>query len=293
MTPERSWIPWTVLVVGVAAASISAILIRYADGAHPLAISFWRSALGSLALAPFARSGLRRARAREVRVAGMAGAFLAIHFGTWIWSVRMTSVAASVLLVSTTPIFVALLSRWLLDERLRWAGWLGIGIAMTGVAAIAGAAGNEGASFGGNLLALAGGVAHAGYALGGRDALKRLDVLEYAVLAYGASALLLLGACLVTGTELIGYPGDTWWAIAGIVVGPQLMGHTLINWSLKDIDATTVSVTLLAEPVIATMLAFVLLSETPSAWIYPGGAAILAGIGVVTWTRREPVVIPE
>ena len=293
MTPERKWMPWALLAVGVVAASISAILIRYADGAHPLAISFWRSALGCIALAPFARSGLRRAGAREIRVATMAGAFLAIHFGTWIWSVRMTSVAASVLLVSTTPIFVALLSRWLLDERLRSAGWLGIAIAMGGVAAIAGAAGNEGSSLDGNLLALVGGAAAAGYALGGRDALKRLDIIEYAVLAYGAAAILLLGACLVTGTDLVGYPGDTWWAILGIVIGPQLMGHTLINWSLRDIDATTVSVTMLAEPVIATMLAFLLLSETPSAWIYPGGLAILVGIGIVTWTRREPVVISE
>lgn len=285
--------PWTVLGVGVLAASGSAILIRYAEGAHPLAISFWRCALGTAALAPFARNGLRRARALEVRVSVLAGAFLAVHFATWIWSVRMTSIAASVLLVSTTPIFVALAARWLLDERLRWAGWVGIAVAMAGVGVIASAAGNEGVSLDGNLLALAGGAAAAGYALGGRGALKTLDILEYAVLAYGSAAVLLLVACLATGADLFGYPSDTWWAIAGIVIGPQLMGHTLINWSLKDIDTTIVSVMLLAEPVIATILAFLLLSETPSAWIYPGGLAILAGIGVVTWTRREPVVISE
>jgi len=285
--------PWTVLVIGVLAASGSAILIRYADGAHPLAISFWRCALGSVALAPFARGGLRRARAREVKIAALAGTFLAVHFATWIWSVRMTSVAASVLLVSTTPIFVALAARWVLDERLKRKGWIGIVVAMGGVAVIAASAGNEGVSLGGNLLALAGGAAAAGYALGGRGALKRLDILEYAVLAYGSAAVLLLIACLVTETDLAGFDSDTWWAIAGIVIGPQLMGHTLINWSLKDIDTTTVSVTMLAEPVIATILAFILLSETPSAWIYPGGLAILAGIAVVTATRRDPVVISE
>lgn len=285
--------PWTVLAVGVLVASASAILIRYADDAHPLAISFWRCALGSLALAPFARRGLAKAGRQDVKVSVVAGAFLALHFATWIWSVRLTSVAASVLLVSTTPVFVALTGRWLLDEKLPRAGWLGIGVAMAGVGGIAAGGGTEGTSIGGNLLALAGGAAAAGYALGGRAALKRLGILEYAVLAYGSAAVLLLVACLATGTELFDYAEDTWYAIAGIVVGPQLVGHTLINLSLKDIDTATVSVTLLAEPVIATVLAFLLFSEVPSGWIYPGGLAILAGIAVVTAVRREPVVISE
>jgi drug/metabolite transporter (DMT)-like permease len=129
--------------------------------------------------------------------------------------------------------------------------------------------------------------------MAGQVARRTQGILEYAVVTYAISGVLLLIVCLARGVALSGYPAGTWWAIAGLVVGPQLLGHTVINLVLSDIDATTVSVSIMAEPVIATALAWILFDEVPSWLLYPGGVAILAGIYMVSVARREPVVIVE
>ena len=276
-----AWASWSLLALGVVAASVSAILVRYASGADALAISFWRCALGAIVLVPFARSGLRSMERSAYVVPMVAGAFLAVHFATWIRSVELTTVAVSVLLVSTTPIFVAVIAWLVFHDRLPGVGWLGIFLALAGTALVAGVD-IEGSSFVGNLLALAGGAMAAGYVIAGRVARRKLGILEYAVVTYALAAALLLVVCLAAGVELGGYPSKTWWALAGVVVGPQLLGHTIINLVLRDIEATSVSVAIMAEPIIAITLAFILFDETPSMLVYPGGAAILAGIYLVT-----------
>jgi drug/metabolite transporter (DMT)-like permease len=293
------WVSWSVLTVGVLAASISAILVRYASEDAQLeswevglAISFWRSAVGALVLAPFA---FKRARpsARDIKLSTLAGFFLALHFATWITSLELTSVASSVLLVSTTPIFVAALAWFFFRERLGRVGWAGIALAVGGSGLIGAAGGTEDSSFLGDMLALAGGAAGGAYLLAGARARIRLGIIQYAVIAYGVSAVLLLPICLIAAVPLTGYPAQTWWAMAGIVIGPQLLGHTLINFVLDDIDPTTVSMTIMAEPVIAAALAYFLLSETPSRLVFPGGAAILLGIYLITVVSRRPAEIIE
>lgn len=289
---RAAWLPWAILALGVGAASISAILVRYADGADPLAMSFWRCTAGAAALVPFATGGLRRGGRSALRAPTVAGIFLALHFATWMSSVNLTTVAASVLLVSTTPVFVAIAAFFLYRERLPASAWAGILLA-TGGAAVVGGGSLEGSSLEGNLLAVAGAATAGGYVMAGQVARRTQGILEYAVVAYGVSAVVLLVVCLVAGVDLAGFPAQTWWAIAGLVIGPQLLGHTLINMVLSDIDATTVSVTIMAEPVIATALAFLLFDEVPTWLLYPGGIAILAGIYMVSTARREPVVIVE
>ncbi|MDQ3953312.1 MAG: DMT family transporter, partial [Actinomycetota bacterium] len=153
---ERApWLPWALLALGVGAASISAILVRYADAADPLAQSFWRCAAGGAALLPFAARRLRREARASLRVPAVAGLFLALHFATWMTSVNLTTVAASVLLVSTTPVFVAVAALVLYQERLPGVAWAGILLA-TGGAAVVGGGSLGGSSLDGNLLAVAG-----------------------------------------------------------------------------------------------------------------------------------------
>jgi drug/metabolite transporter (DMT)-like permease len=283
------WIAWALLALGVLAASVSAILVRYAEDASPLAISFWRCALGALALLPFARWRQRGATRTTVKLSAIAGFFLALHFATWITSVGLTSVASSVLLVSTTPVFTALIAWLAFKERLESIGWAGIALTLIGVGLIGG--GDFGDSSGvGNLLALIGGATAAGYLMLGAVARRTLGIVEYAVLAYTTAGVMLLAVCLLAGVDMWGYDSGTWWALAGLVVGPQLLGHTVINSVLTEIDATTVAVTIMAEPIIATALAFVLFSEEPSLLIYPGGVLILVGIYLVTTVRKEPVI---
>ena len=279
------------LAGGVIAASFAPILIRYADEAEPLAISFWRCAAGALFLLPFARGGLARVGRDGLRVCSLAGVFLALHFATWITSLELTTVSSSVLLVSTTPVFVALVAPWVVRERLTQLGWTGIALAFVGTALIAGVD-FGGASVEGNALALAGGATAAGYVLAGRLARKELAIIPYAVVTYAAAAAALAVTCIAAGVELWGYPAATWWAIAGLVVGPQLLGHTVINLVLSSLDATTVSVAFMAEPVIATILAAWLFDEIPAVVFYVGGIAVLAGIYVVSTNQRAPEPAP-
>ena len=284
--------PYAWLALGVAAASLSPILIRYATGADALAISFWRCAAGALVLLPFAWRRLRALPARSLALPAVAGVFLAVHFASWISSLDYTSVASSVVLVSTTPIFVALASATIWKEKLLAAVWIGVSLGLAGTALIGGGD-FGGSSLHGDALAVLGGAAAAGYVLAGRAARQGLGILEYAVVTYGVSAVLLAPFCVVGGSAFTGYPARTWWAIAGLIVGPQLLGHTVINFVLAEIDATTVSMSIMAEPVIATILAYFLFSEVPSALVYPGGAAILAGIYLVTRASRPPAVVVE
>lgn len=229
---------------------------------------------------------------RDYLLPVVAGVFLAVHFATWITSVNLTTIASSVLLVSTAPIFVAIAARWLFDERLGPLGWSGIALALFGTALVAGLE-FGGSSFDGNALALIGGITVGGYGLAGRVSRQKLGILEYAVVTYGTSAVTLLFVAVPMGEELTGYSSQTWWAIVGLIIGPQLLGHTFINFALRAIDATRVSIAIMAEPVIAIVLAYVLFYETPSWLAYPGGLAILMGIYLVTAVRREPAMISE
>jgi drug/metabolite transporter (DMT)-like permease len=284
--------PYALLVVGVGAASVSPILIRYASGADALAISWWRCAAGALVLLPFAWTKLKTMPRDAFVLPAVAGVFLAIHFASWISSLDYTSVAASVVLVSTTPIFVALTLSLVFREAQPRSVWIGITLGLIGTALVGGGD-FGGQSLTGDALALIGGASAAGYVLAGQRSRQTLGILEYAVVTYGVAAAILLVACVARDAPLTGYPAGTWWAIAGLIVGPQLLGHTVINFVLADIDATTVSMSIMAEPVVATVLAYFLFSEVPSALVYPGGAAILAGIYHVTRATRVQAVVVE
>ena len=286
------WVPWVLLAVGVVGASISAILIVYAQEAHPLAISFWRCAAGAAVLAPFAPRAVSKMTARQFRLPAAAGVFLALHFATWITSLELTTVAASVLLVTSSPAFVAVIAWWLLKERLQGIAWVGIVATIVGAGLVAG--GNlSGSALSGNMLALIGAVTVGGYMLAGQESRRQLGIIEYSVITYGVAALVLLPACLVVGADLGGYESQTWWALAGLLIGPQLLGHTVLNFVVKDFGATTVAVAVMAEPLIAAVLAFMLFGEVPSVLAYPGGAAILLGIYLVSTRRKPPRVVVE
>ncbi|CAN5365376.1 DMT family transporter [soil metagenome] len=278
--------PWLLLGIAILATSSSAILVRYAQGAPALALAFWRCALGALCLAPWARARLPRMTLMQYLLPILAGAFLAVHFGTWISSVGLTTVASAILLVSTTPIFVAAADRMLFGIRLTRRGWAGIVLAIAGVGTIGGGD-FAGGSIAGDGLALAGAVAAAGYLMAGQRARRDLGTLEYAALAYGCAAALLLVACGIAGVPLWGWSGRTWLVVALMAAGPQLLGHTMINFVLKAFDATTVTVTVMLEPVVTIVLAFFFLGEVPSPLVLPGGLAILAGIYAVARSQRS------
>ena len=291
--PARAaWVPWILLVTGVLGASVAAIIIVYAQEAEPMAISFWRCAAGAAVLAPFAAPGIGRMSRRNFMLPTIAGVFLAAHFATWITSLELTTVAASVLLVCSSPAFVALLAWWILGEKLRSVAWLGVAMTVVGAGLVAGGD-LSGARLEGNLLAIAGAITVGVYMLAGQVSRRDLGILEYSVITYSVAAAILLVISVVLGAPLWGYDAGTWWALLGLLVGPQLLGHTVLNYVLKDIGATTVAVAIMAEPLIAAILAYFLFDEIPPLLIYPGGAAILAGIYIVSTRSQPPEVVVE
>lgn len=278
--------PYLVLGIGILAVSSAAILITFAraEGVPAVAVAALRLTFASLALAPFvwtrARGEWARLAPRDGVLALLSGVFLALHFAFWISSLDYTSVMSSVVFVSTNPIFVGLASVVVLRETLRRGTIIGIVIAVVGGALIALSdleqAGTE--SLQGNLLALAGAVTVSGYLLIGRRLRKQLSLLAYIGLVYTTAAIVLLGMAIAMGANLLGYTPRGYLLVALLAAGPQLIGHTSYNWALKYVSATFVTVTLLAEPIGATLLAVPLLAQVPAPVKIIGGALILLGI---------------
>lgn len=277
-----------VLVAGILAVSTASIFVRFAQGgADSLVIAAGRLAIATAVLAPLAlaRHGaaLRALSRRDLALALGAGALLAVHFGSWIASLALTSVLQSVVLVATTPLWVAVLAPAALGERLSRGVALGLLLAVAGGAvmaaggAAADAAGGPGDLRGG-ALALLGAFAMAGYLLVGRGLRARLALVPYVFVVYGAAAVTLALAVLATGRPLAGIEPRTWGWIALLALVPQLVGHTSFNWALRHMKATPVAVVLFGEPVGAALLAFAVLGERPGAVRLAGAAVILAGV---------------
>jgi drug/metabolite transporter (DMT)-like permease len=302
-----------VLVVGVVAASASSILIRYAqqEGVASLAIAAWRMVLASLVLLPLAVARRRREflgiSMRYALVAALAGLFLAGHFVTWITSLEYTSVASSAALVTTNPIWVGLATVFILRQRLPRQTVVGIAISLVGCLLIlwvdfdaasglpdavqAGSPGGRQPALG-NALALLGALGVSAYLLTGRSLASRFSLLTYVTLVYGVAALILLVTALVAGVELWRYSATGWCALAGLALGPQLIGHTAFNWSLRGLSPTFVALAILGEPVGSAILAGFLFAEIPSAWQLAAFATLLAGIAVAALGEQGAAPAP-
>ncbi|HEU0077695.1 MAG TPA: DMT family transporter, partial [Longimicrobiaceae bacterium] len=228
--------PALVLLVSVLAISWAAPLVRFST-APALAISFWRLAFSVVLIAGVLTArgewgALRRLSRGDLATAALAGVFLAGHFATWIASIGLTSVAASVVLVSTAPIFVAVLSALFLRERPGRRQWAGILLAVAGAAWIGWGDFRGGADpLRGDLLAVAGAVLVAGYYVIGRRLRARIDIWPFVGVVYGCAALTLLLVLPLAGVPLAGYAPREWAVFAGLAAGPMLVGHTGQNWA--------------------------------------------------------------
>jgi drug/metabolite transporter (DMT)-like permease len=243
-------------------------------------------ALASLLLLPFAGPQARRSwpaldARRRVLLIG-AGLALALHFATWIASLSYTTVASSVLLVNTAPLFTVVLSQVFLHEKPSATVLAAIPLAVLGAALIAYGdwTGSPGSLLG-NGLALFGAVMVAVYQVVGRGLREALPLDAYVLGVWGAAALALAALARGFGVPLAGYPAKTWTAFLALAVVPTLGGHGLVNKSLRSLPAPTVGLFLLGEPVIASLLAWILFHEIPGAWTLAGGAVVLAALGLV------------
>ncbi|MGO9310058.1 MAG: DMT family transporter [Spirochaetia bacterium] len=278
--------PMLALGLGVAAVSTAAILISFARarGIPALSIAALRMVIAALVVAPFAlfrcRAEIRGLSAKDAGLGLASGVLLALHFAFWTSSLDSTSVMSSVVFVSTNPLFVAAASALVFRERLRPVALAGIGAALVGGIVVGlSDAGDGGAASGrGDVLAILGALALSGYLLVGRRLRRRMSLPLYVGFSYVTAASVLLCVVGLSGTRMTGFPmGGYLWVLL-LALGPQLLGHTSYNYALKYVSATFAAVTLLGEPIGASLLAVLLLSQVPTGLRIAGGVCILAGI---------------
>lgn len=309
MTEQRSrlFLPFS-LLIAILAVSTASIFIRFAqtDGAPSLVIAALRLTFAALLLAPIAltchRTELQDLTRNQFTLGVVSGLFLAVHFATWISSLEYTSVASSVVFVSTGPLWVALLSPMLLNEKLTRAAIVGLGLAILGGAVVglsdACVIQNglqcpqlgqvlQGRAAWGNFLALAGAWAVTGYLIIGRKLRAGMSLIPYIFLVYGMAAAALIVIMLAAGHSPFGYAPRTYGWIFLLAAVPQLIGHSTYNWLLKYLSATLVSVATLAEPIGSATLAYFFLQETPTIAVVSGGVLILLGIYLASRQNTE------
>ncbi len=296
-TPPVS--PLLVLLLGILSTSTASIFIRYAQASAPsLLIAMYRLALATLVLAPLAvwkyRAELKALGLRQLALGLLSGIFLAAHFAAWITSLQYTSVASSVVLVSTAPLWIALLSPFTIKEPISLPVWAGMGMTLVGsvligvsdscswngirLACSPGADLIRDSAFLGDLLALAGAWFGAAYLLIGRRLRSSMSLISYIFVVYGIAAAILLVAVLGARQRLSGYPAVTYVWLVLLALVPQLLGHSSFNWALRYLTAVYVSITQLGEPIGSALLAYFLLGETPTVLMIIGAILILVGI---------------
>ncbi|HEY9689347.1 MAG TPA: DMT family transporter, partial [Coleofasciculaceae cyanobacterium] len=297
VAPARSTLVW-VLLAGMVAISTGAIFARWAmqsAGRSDLGFGLWlaagRVSLAAIAVAPAWRGVVRSPRRAWPWAIG-AGACLALHFVCWLTSLGYTSIAASTVLVTTTPVWVAIATGWLARRFVGWPTVAGLAIALVGSGLIAFGQGDRAigsAPLLGNALALAGAWAAGGYLLLGRAAQARgLTIGAYAAIAYGSAAVLLgpLAGGWGGGWQTI--TPETLLAIALSALVPQLVGHTSFNWLVARVSPVLVTLAILFEPVGASSLGWLVFGERPGPIVLLGGAIVLVGVAVAVLAADRP-----
>jgi drug/metabolite transporter (DMT)-like permease len=294
------WLPYAVMAVGLLAVSSSSILIRLAQGqqASSLLISAWRVTFAALVLTPVVLSAHRaevaRLTRRELLLTALSGLFLGIHFASWITSLEYTSVINSSVLVNTNTLWVALATPFLLREKLSRLTLFAVAIATAGAVIIsltgdAGAAKIEGQAMFGNVLAVVGAISVAGYFLIGRSVRARVSVVVYIWLTYGCAALFLLVALFITNTPVAGLPSEAYFWMTLVGLFPQLIGHSAYNYALGYLSAAYVSLTILVEPLISTVMAARIFGELPKPLQLVGGLLILLAVLIASREETKPM----
>ena len=301
-TSQRSQ-PIIATLAGIIFVSTASIFIRFAQAeASSITIAAARLLVASVVLVPIAVTRYRhewlQLNCKEIFKGFLSGLFLALHFAAWITSLQLTSVASSVVLVTTTPLWVAILSPLVLREPIRRSVLIGLVISMSGGVVVG--LGNacdfsqgtlncqvqifSGDTMLGNFLALFGAWMAAGYMIMGRQLRKKMNTISYTALVYGVAALILLVVVLIRTEPVLSYSGETYLWLLAIGVFPQLLGHSLFNWALKYLSAAYVSLTLLGEPIGTIILAMIILKESPTP--IEGVGAVVIMIGIVIGTTR-------
>lgn len=289
---ERPSTVFWVLLLGLSTFSFSPILVRFAQDAPGMTIAVWRTLIAAAALAPFAffrvREEMHAFTRRDVGMILFGGVFLGTHFVFWIESLYHTSVASASVLVTTSPIFLAVLGYVFLKERLSRREVLAIVLAVMGAALIG--IGDLGGGIGprpliGNALAIASALLVSVYLLVGRVVRRKTSWLAYVFPLYSVSAATILVGAVVMGTPLFGYPPEFYALCAAMAIGPQIIGHGSFNYAVRYVSAAILGLLSLVEPVGASLLAYLLFDEMPTIPAVVGMLVVLSAISFAVIRR--------
>ena len=283
------------MLVGLSAVSTSGPLMA-ATAVPALAIAFWRNAFAGVVLVPAVllrcRDELRGLTSRELRLAAVAGLMLALHFGTWVPAVTLTSVASATALVACQPVWQALIARWR-GERVTGRTWVGIGVAVSGALLLTGADLQvSGSALLGDGLAVLGGAFSAAYMTAGGEVRRSVSTTTYTALCYTLTAFVLLVACVVGRQSLAGYAAQDWLKLLALTAGAQLLGHSLFNRVLRTVNPTVVALTILFEIPGAALIAALLLDQQPSLLALPAAVLLVAGLALVIRAGASEPSVP-
>ncbi|WP_188207802.1 DMT family transporter [Alkalibacillus aidingensis] len=294
---KNQYTPYIAIVIGVIAVSTSAIFVRLADAPSSI-IANYRLLLAVLIMLPYILwkhlGDFKHISKRDWYLSVAAGVFLALHFILWFESLNHTSVASSVVLVTTQPIFAFIGTYLFFKERFSSGAVLSMIIAFTGSVIISwGDFQISGMALFGNFLALMGAIAVTGYFLFGQNVRKRVSLMTYTFVVYGISSITLILYNLVLNQPFTGYSGETWMYFLALAIVPTFFGHTLFNWAIKWVSASTITMGILFEPVGASIMAYFILDELITWSQFLGGSIVISGLMlfIISTSKKRKVKV--
>ncbi|MDR1481421.1 MAG: DMT family transporter [Synergistaceae bacterium] len=278
-------------MAGVICVSTGAMFVRFAE-AHPIVKSAYRLGFASLIIVPIALltrwREYRELTAKDYLVGVLSGFFLAAHFASWITSIDYTTVASSLVLVNTAPVWVALINMFLGRGRPTGVMLACIAMSVTGAVMVGyGDLAFSGRAVIGDALALVGAIAVSLYIICGGELRKKLGLLSYTALCYGTAAVVMWTAAIGMGLTLTGFSQVTWGSLIGMALVAQILGHGSYNWALGHFNVVVVSIVLLGEPVMGSVLAYFLFNETITSVRFAGCVVLMLSIALLSMSSGK------
>lgn len=284
--------PYIAIVIGVLSVSTAAVFVKLAESAPASIIANYRLLLAVIIMAPYIllkhRHEFSSISKRDWLLSSFAGIFLAFHFILWFQSLNYTSVASSVVLVTLQPIFAFLGTYLFFKEKFTIGAVLSMIIALTGSIIISwGDFQISGLALLGDFLALLGAVMVTGYFLLGQNVRKRLSLMTYTFVVYSISSVTLIIYNLLLQHPFTGYPMNDWLVFIALAIIPTFFGHTMFNWTLKWVSTSTISMSIVFEPIGASILAYFFLGEMVSWSQWLGGTIVILGLSLFIFSTSK------
>ncbi|MCO7126841.1 DMT family transporter [Sporolactobacillus shoreicorticis] len=284
---------YIILFFAAFSLSASAIFVKLSDAPSTI-IAGYRMLISTAVLLPFllfnttSRTALRQLSAKQWLLGILAGFFLAAHYALWFESLRFTSVASSTVLVTLQPLFAFIGGYFLFGEKITRQALFGGLLAISGSTLISWQDFQvSGAAFFGDILAFIAAGLITGYFFLGQGLRKQLPLIPYVLIGYGSSSVLLLTYSLLSGYSLIGYSANNWLWFACLALISTVFGQTIFNWLLKWLSTSTISMSIVGEPIGTCVLAYLILGQGVTLQQSIGILVILTGITIFLSKGRE------